>query len=70
LKPTPFHIRAHATAGVKECRLVLAPGKQIEVRHQPSDERYTAGTLHGPRGTVRSEVLPEFAVDLAGLFAA
>ena len=29
--------------------------------------RLLASTLHGPGGTVRSEVVPGFAVDLAGL---
>jgi len=62
-------LRAYATAGVKECWLVLGPEQHIEVHHQPRDGEYTDSTLHGPGGTTRSQVVPGFAVDLAGLFA-
>jgi Uma2 family endonuclease len=63
-------LRAYATAGVKECWLVLGPEQQIEVHHQPRDAQYTDRTLHGPGGTVKSEVVPGFAVDLPALCAA
>jgi Uma2 family endonuclease len=62
-------LRAYGSAGVKECWLVLGPENQIEVHRQPQDGKYTTSTRYGPGGTARSEVLPGFAVDLAGLFA-
>ena len=49
---------------------MLGPEKQTEVHRQPNDGQYSGNTLHGPGGTEKSEVLPEFAVDLAGLVAA
>ncbi len=63
-------LRAYASAGVKECWFVLGPEQQIEVHRQPRDGQYIDRTLHGLGGTVRSEAVPGFAVDLAGLFAA
>jgi Uma2 family endonuclease len=63
-------LRAYATAGVKECWLVLGPEQRIEVHRRPRDGQYTDRALHGPPATVTSDVFPGFAMDLAGLFAA
>ncbi len=60
---------AYATAGVKECWLVLGPEKQIEVYRQPADGQFTERTVHGPGGKLSSVVLPGFTVDLSTLFA-
>jgi Uma2 family endonuclease len=39
-------LRAYASAGVKECWLVLGPEKQVEVHRQPGDGRFAERTLH------------------------
>ena len=62
-------LRAYATAGVKECRLVLGPEKKIEVHRQPKDGQFTEHALHGPGGTLTSAALPEFTLSLGTLFA-
>ena len=62
-------LRAYATAGVKECWLVLAPEKQIEVHRHPQGEQFAEHVLHGPGGTVTSAVVPSFEVELDRLFA-
>ena len=63
-------LRAYAGAGVKECWLVLAPEKQIDVHRQPQGQEFAARALHGPGGSLASATVPGFTVDLAGLFAA
>ena len=63
-------LRAYAVAGVKECWLVLAPEKQIEVHHQPQGEQFVAHALHGPGGSLNSSVVPSFTVELDRLFTA
>jgi Uma2 family endonuclease len=62
-------LRAYATAGVKECWLVLGPEKQIEVHRRPSGDRFLQQTVHGPGGRLESAVVPGFAVELDALFA-
>ncbi len=62
-------LRAYATAGVKECWLVLAPEKQIEVHRQPQGEQFAEHAVHGPGGTLTSAVVPGFTVELDRLFA-
>jgi Uma2 family endonuclease len=63
-------LRAYASAGVKEVWLVLAPEKQVEVFRQPQDERFAENALLGPKGSVSSAAVPQFVVELDGLFAA
>jgi Uma2 family endonuclease len=63
-------LRAYASAGVKECWLVLGPEKQIEVHRQPQGEHYAEHAVYGPVGTVTSIAVQSFTVDLPGLFAA
>ncbi len=63
-------LRAYAAASVKECWLVLAPEKQIEVHRQPQDGQFAEHTVHGPGGTLTSAVVPGFTVELDSLFAA
>jgi Uma2 family endonuclease len=62
-------VRAYATAEVKECWLVLAPEKQIEVYRQPKDGQFTEHSVHGPGGTLTSAALPEFTLSLDAFFA-
>jgi Uma2 family endonuclease len=62
-------LRAYATAGVKECWLVLGPEKQIEVHRAPQAGEYTERSVHGPGGNVTSTAVPGFAVELRDLFA-
>lgn len=63
-------LRAYASAGVKECWLVLGPEKQIEVHRQPQGEQFVEHAVHGPGGSLTSTAVPSFTVDLASLFAA
>jgi len=62
-------LRAYATAGVKECWLILVPEKIIEAYRQPTDGRYCEQSQHGPSGTLVSTALPEFALALEAFFA-
>ena len=61
-------LRAYASAGVKECWLVLGPEKQIEVHRGPQGEQFAEHAVHGPGGSLTSRALPSFAVDLTSLF--
>lgn len=60
---------AYASAGVKECWLVLGPEKQIEVHRQPLNGQFAERSVHGPGGKLVSMVFPSFAVDLDVIFA-
>jgi Uma2 family endonuclease len=62
-------LRAYATAGVKECWLVLGPEKKIEVYRQPKDGQFTEPAFHGSGGTLTSEALPDLTLPLDALFA-
>ncbi|MBE0539832.1 MAG: Uma2 family endonuclease [Verrucomicrobia bacterium] len=62
-------LRAYASAGVKECWLVLGPEKQVEVHRQAGDGEYAEHILHGPGGQLTCTALPEFTVDMDALFA-
>jgi len=61
-------LRAYATAGVKECWLVLGPEKQIEVHRNPSGDAFSERTIHGPGGKLTSATLPEFTLELDAFF--
>ena len=62
-------LRAYASAGVKECWLVLGPEKQIEVHRQPVGEQFAERTVHGPDGRLTSAAVPGQTVQLNALFA-
>ena len=62
-------LRAYATAGVKECWLVLGPEKQIEVYRQSRNGQFTEHAIHGPGGALTSAALPEFTLELDVFFA-
>jgi len=62
-------LRAYASAGVKECWLVLGPEKQIEVYRKPESDHFSEQVVHGPGGRLSSTALAGFSVDLATLFA-
>jgi len=61
-------LEAYATAGVKECWLVLGPERQIEVFRGPQKGRFTQTTIVGPGGKVQCTTVPEFELDLDALF--
>jgi Uma2 family endonuclease len=63
-------LRAYASAGVKECWLVLGPEKQIEVHRQPAGEQFVECVVHGPGGSVTSAAVTGFTVNLDNLFEA
>ncbi len=63
-----FKLRAYASAGVKECWLVLGPEKQIEVHRQPAGEQFAERTVHGPGGRLTSAGVPGITVELDALF--
>ena len=60
-------LRAYASAGVKECWLVLGREKQIEVHRQPSEGLFAERTLHGPGARLTSTAIPSVSVDLSTL---
>jgi len=62
-------LRAYASAGVKECWLVLGPEKQIEVHRQPTGGQFAERVVSGPGGQLVCVAVPSFAVDLEALFA-
>jgi len=62
-------LRAYASAGVKECWLVLGPEQQIEVNRQPAGGQYAERQIIGPGGRLASAAVPGFAVELDALFA-
>ena len=62
-------LRAYAAARVRECWLVLAPEKQIEVHRQTTGGQFSERVVAGPGGQLVSISVPSFAVDLAALFA-
>lgn len=62
-------LRAYANAGVKECWLVLAPEKQLQVHRQPVGDRFAQSQLCGPRGKLTSSAVPEVTVGLDELFS-
>jgi hypothetical protein len=67
-----FHehkLRAYASAGVKECWLVLGPEKQIAVHRQPQGGQFAERAVHGPDGTLTSAAVPGFTIELDRLFA-
>ncbi len=59
---------AYASAGVKECWLVLGPEKQIEVHRQPQGDQYAERSVHGLGGSATSTAVPSFTVALDRLF--
>ena len=61
-------LRAYASAGVKECWLVLGPEKQIEVHRRPQGEQFAEHAVHGPGGSLTSAAVPDFTVELDRLF--
>jgi Uma2 family endonuclease len=60
-------LRAYASAGVKECWLVLGREKQIEAHRQPGQGQFAERTLHGPGVRLTSTAIPSFTVDLSKL---
>jgi len=59
---------AYASAGVKECWLVLGEEQQIEVHRQPLGDQFAERTVQGPGGRLASTAIPSFIVDLDSLF--
>lgn len=62
-------LRAYAIAGVKECWLVLAPERQIEVYRQPQGERYAVKNVFLVGQRLTSSVLPTVTVEVADVTA-
>jgi Uma2 family endonuclease len=62
-------LRAYASAEIKECWLVLAPEKRIEVYRQPSGQRFHFRGIHEIGQRLTSDSVPQVTVDLAALFA-
>ena len=61
-------LRAYASAGVKECWLVLGREKQIEVHREPAEGVFAQRTLAGLGARLTSTAIPSFTVDLSKLF--
>ena len=62
-------LRAYASAGVKECWLVLGPEKKVEVYRFPSGTEFRQRSEHGSSEQLTSDALPALDVDLSKLFA-
>jgi Uma2 family endonuclease len=60
-------LRAYASAGVKECWLVLGQEKQIEVHRQPGGGQFAQRTVHRPGAQLASAAIPSFSVDVSRL---
>ena len=60
-------LRAYATAGVKECWLVLGREKQVEVHRAPATGQFVERTVHSPGSRLTSTAVPSFTADLAKL---
>jgi len=60
-------LRAYASAGVKECWLVLGREKQVEVHRHPGEGGFAERTLHGPGAPLTSNAIPAVTVDLSKL---
>jgi Uma2 family endonuclease len=60
-------LRAYASAGVKECWLVLGREQQIEVHRQPGDGHFAERSLHGPGARLTSAAIPSLTVDVSKL---
>jgi Uma2 family endonuclease len=61
-------LRAYASAGVKECWLVLGQEKQVEVHRQPGEQRFAERALHGVGARLTCTAVPGVTVDLSKLF--
>ncbi len=61
-------LRAYASAGVKECWLVLGREKQVEAFRQPGGGHSTEHTIHGSEGVLTSSSVRGVSVDLSKLF--
>jgi Uma2 family endonuclease len=62
-------LRAYATAGVKECWLVMAPEKQIETYRRPEAGAYLERVVHGAGDTVTSRALNGLRLSVDDVFA-
>lgn len=65
-----FKLRAYATAGVKEWRLVLEPEKRIDIHRQPQGGQFTERAVHRLGGRMTSALVPSLEVGLDGVLAA
>lgn len=61
-------LRAYAQAGVKECWLVLAPEKKIEVYRQPVEGQFVERTSCVNDDRLRSASVTDVVIPLADLF--
>ena len=63
-------LRAYAAAGVKECWLVLAPERQVEVHRQPRGGEYAECRIVGVGERLTSPAIPALEIELVRLFDA
>lgn len=61
-------LRAYAAGDVKECWLVLAPEKRVEVFVEPKAGAFTLSTAHGPSEILQSKIVPGISINLDQLF--
>src|SRR5688572_13261735 len=61
-------LRAYASAGVKECWLLLGPEKQIETYREPKGGEFATRAIYGPGGTIISATVPGLTLSLDTLF--
>jgi Uma2 family endonuclease len=64
-----WKLNVYAAAEIKECWLILAHQKTIEVYRHPVAGEYSSKEIFGPKGTIKSSSIPEFTLDLAAFFS-
>jgi Uma2 family endonuclease len=61
-------LRAYATAGVRECWLVLAPEKQVEVYRRPLNGEYAERLVRAGDQALASAAVPGVEITLSSLW--
>jgi Uma2 family endonuclease len=61
-------LKAYASAGVKECWLVLGPEKQIEVYREPANGEFLQKKIYDSDEVVASVSVPEFSLGVTEVF--
>jgi Uma2 family endonuclease len=61
-------LRAYATAGVRECWLVLAPEKQVEVYRRPLNGEYAERLVLAGDQALASAAVPGVEITLSSLW--
>lgn len=64
-----WKLDVYAAAEIKECWLILAPERIVEVYSPPLMGQYSVKAVHGPQGSLKSSAVPELTLDLDPFFS-